>query len=186
MPRIPPQPGRGATRLERNVEIAEQGSYSSDDSRTAFEWGLPEWGAKDRALCRAGLHMATRRPVVTGWISYFTSVERWYCACGAKCWIKYDGSFVADETTVPGGHLHWIKGHVEMQSKMRLHREWEHAMSDSHPCWGDYRKCISCGCTIERPCVSHVGCTAPRFDAERMEAARNRQEELRSEMWPKE
>lgn len=185
MPRRSPQRFGGATCLENGMDST--GSYDSDDGLTSISWALPEWSDLDRKLCSLGVHLTSRKVVVTGYVS-FSLVKRAYCACGRTCWIWYEDGWAAQESTGPGAHLHWIAGQIKMRRTFALHREWERAMSDQHPCWGEYRKCISCGCATDQPCVSHVDRPNPGFAEAsriRMEAARERQEELRAQMWPK-
>ena len=43
----------------------------------------------------------------------------------------------------------------------------ERAMYLAHDCYGAYGKCISCGCSKGKPCVSHQG--NPRHQAELLE-----------------
>ena len=179
-----PQPGRRTTCLEDGMETAMSSSYESPDGRTSYSWAMPEYGRVDYLLCEIGAHIGTRKPVVTGFVGWFSSIERWYCACGRRCWIKYEGGWADSETTEPGAHLHWIDGKVEMDNRMALHHSWERAMSEQHPCWGSSDSCISCGCTESMPCVSHKGRPQPTFDHTRMAAARVRQEKLRAVMWP--
>jgi len=162
---------------------AERGRYSSEDGRMSMEWAMPDWGGKDRALCAAGLHIATRKRVVDGMVN-FSRAERWYCACGRRCWIKFDGHFVDSETSEPDAHLNWITDQIQQQAKMQRYRQMERAMSEQHPCWDEPYRCISCGCSTERPCVSHEGQRMPTLDPERMKTASKRARELRAEIWP--
>jgi hypothetical protein len=37
----------------------------------------------------------------------------------------------------------------------------------AHDCYGSYGKCISCGCSKGKPCVSHQG--SPKHQAELLE-----------------
>ena len=133
------------------------GSYNSEDGRTSFSWAMPEYTDLERTACRAGVHVTSRKVVVDGWIGYFSQVRRAYCACGSRCWVWFEGGWADKDVTEPGGHLAWIEGHIRMQQQFDEHRQWERRMSEGHPCWGTPYSCISCGCSKDRPCVSHKG-----------------------------
>ena len=163
------------------------GHYDSPDGMTSIDWALPEYSDLDRRACAIGIHVKSRKVVVTGWVGLFSQVKRAYCACGRRCWIWYEHGWASQDNTEPGGHLHWIETFTRAQAQFARHREWEQAMSDQHPCWGGYRQCISCGCSETQPCVSHVGHSQPIFTPARREAmaaAYERQEHLRTELWP--
>ena len=53
----------------------------------------------------------------------------------------------------------------------------EMAMYLAHDCYGAYGKCISCGCSKGRPCVSHQG--SPKHQAELLERIANATEAQR-------
>ena len=137
------------------IDVPRTGRYDSDDGRTTFEWSLPDWSALDHKLCSLGLHIASRDVVVKGYISYFTPIKHLYCACGRKRWMWFDGGIVSTEDSEPNGHLEWVRGHLEMQAMFAEQRARERKAYESHPCWGEPYKCISCGCSEETPCVSH-------------------------------
>lgn len=50
-----------------------------------------------------------------------------------------------------------VGGHQQFERLREANREWETQMSLAHHCYGEPFKCISCGCSKDRPCVSHAG-----------------------------
>lgn len=85
------------------------GKYVSDDhGKTEYQWLMPTYSEPQRRLCSVGLHKLTRKRLVWGFLNWFTPIERWYCACGRVCWVKYDGYFMDPYKDVANGHLHWL------------------------------------------------------------------------------
>lgn len=94
------------------TDMALSGSYASDDGSTSYQWAMPEYSPIDKVQCAIGLHIGSRKVVVSGWVGYFSSVKRAYCACGSHCWVWYEGGWASSETTDPGAHLRWISTRV--------------------------------------------------------------------------
>lgn len=87
-----------------------KGSYR--DGSTLVEWEMPEYSQDDLKHCEKGHHLRSRRRVVNGWIG-FSQIERYYCACGSRLWLRYEGTLIdGDKGTegAPGSHLAWVEG----------------------------------------------------------------------------
>lgn len=90
------------------------GSYRNDS--TLIEWEMPDYSADDLRGCARGAHKRSRRRVVNGWMG-FSQTERYYCACGARLWVRYEGRLVSPDTGEewePGSHLRWIEDQQRM------------------------------------------------------------------------
>ena len=69
---------------------------------------MPEYTLEELKKCTKGNHLASRKRVVNGWMG-FSQTERYYCACGSVCWIRYEGVFMEPTIWPAGSHLRWIE-----------------------------------------------------------------------------
>jgi hypothetical protein len=75
---------------------------------------MPSYNLAESLLCKIGLHLASRKVVVQGWVGGGDLVKRAYCACGSRIWVWYAGGWVPGRTVVPAGsHRAWVRGHEE-------------------------------------------------------------------------
>ena len=108
-PEVPPEPAP--------FKYAGQtGHTEADSGRVDLTWTWPEWTTADLDACAKGRHQSTRKPLVKGYISYFTRVDRWYCACGRFCWVWFEDGFADKYEDQPGQHERWVDGRLELDA----------------------------------------------------------------------
>lgn len=97
-------------------------SGRTDLGSTTLEWAWPEWTTADLAACQKGHHKRSRKRLVAGWLSWFTQVDRYYCACGAVCWVWFDGGWAEEYVEEPGQHERWVDLHIKSEQMAEAFR----------------------------------------------------------------
>jgi hypothetical protein len=83
--------------------------YKAADGSVAYEFAVPEYPNLGYAFCTIGLHLLSRKPVVKGWVRYFSRIEHHYCACGQRRWMWFEDGWVHEETVRAGTREEWIE-----------------------------------------------------------------------------